>query len=146
MKKLLVGWFSYKCRDRFGRRPLQLTEWITLAQGLRAWERRAMPLLNYTVAFALQFRKCTESISHCRRVVRDCALGRLVSLFKLKIGWPAQRQSTSVTPGWLQSQLLRYKCLPICRRKEFQSKCNLESNLSFTSLMLLGKDKVSKCS
>jgi hypothetical protein len=32
-------------------------EGITLAEGLHDWGRQAIPLLNYTLAFALQLRK-----------------------------------------------------------------------------------------
>jgi hypothetical protein len=33
-------------------------------------EDEALPLLNYTLAFALQLRKSTENLSKCSRVVR----------------------------------------------------------------------------
>jgi hypothetical protein len=39
---------------------------ITSAEGLRDWGRRAVPLLNYTLAFALQLRKSTENLSQGR--------------------------------------------------------------------------------
>jgi hypothetical protein len=42
---------------------------ITLAEGLHDWGRQAEPLLNYTLAFALQLRKRTENLSPGRRVV-----------------------------------------------------------------------------
>jgi hypothetical protein len=50
---------------------------ITLAEGLHDWGRRAVLLLNYTLSFALQLRKSTESISQCSRVVGDYSLRRL---------------------------------------------------------------------
>jgi hypothetical protein len=36
---------------------------ITSSEDLRDWGRRTVPLLNYTVAFALQLRKNTENLS-----------------------------------------------------------------------------------
>jgi hypothetical protein len=42
---------------------------ITLAEGLRDWGWRAVSLLNYTLAFALQLRKSTENLSQGGRVV-----------------------------------------------------------------------------
>jgi hypothetical protein len=36
---------------------------ITSAEGLHDWGRRAVPLLNYTLALALQLRKSTENLS-----------------------------------------------------------------------------------
>jgi hypothetical protein len=50
---------------------------ITSAEGLHDWGRRAVPLLNYTLAFALQLRKRTENLSQCSRVVGDYSLRRL---------------------------------------------------------------------
>jgi hypothetical protein len=49
---------------------------ITLAEGLHDWGRRAVPLLNYTLAFALQLRKITENLSQGSRVVGDYSLRR----------------------------------------------------------------------
>jgi hypothetical protein len=87
---------------------------ITSAEGLHDWRRRAVPLLNNTLAFALQLRKSTENLSQGSRVVGDCSLRRLDSLFRDSLGWPAERQSTSVTRRRLQSALGRHKCLPSC--------------------------------
>jgi hypothetical protein len=42
---------------------------ITSAEGLHDFGRRAVPLLNYTLAFALQLRKSTENLSQSSRVV-----------------------------------------------------------------------------
>jgi hypothetical protein len=41
---------------------------ITLTEGLHDWERRAVALLNYTLAFALQRRKSMENLSQGSRV------------------------------------------------------------------------------
>jgi hypothetical protein len=47
---------------------------ITLAEGLHDWGRPTVPLLNYTLAFALQLRKSTENLSQNNRVVGDYSL------------------------------------------------------------------------
>jgi hypothetical protein len=49
-----------ECSNRFGWWPLRLGGEIFSAEGLHDWGRRAVPLLNYTLAFALQLRKSTE--------------------------------------------------------------------------------------
>jgi hypothetical protein len=94
---------------------------ITSAEGLHDWGRRAVPLFNYTLAFALQLRKIMEYLSQCCRVVGDYSLRRLGRLFFFmdSLGWPAEHQSTSVTRGGLQSALGRHKCLPSCRTTGF---------------------------
>jgi hypothetical protein len=50
---------------------------ITSAEGLHDWGRRAVPLLNYTLEFALELRKSTENLSQGTRVVGDHSLRRL---------------------------------------------------------------------
>jgi hypothetical protein len=50
---------------------------ITSAEGLHDWRRRAVPLLNYTLTFALQLTKSMENLSHDSRVVRHYSLRRL---------------------------------------------------------------------
>jgi hypothetical protein len=57
-------------------------EGATLAEGLHDWGRHAVPLLIYTLAFALQPRKSTENLSQFRRVVGEYSLRRLVRLFR----------------------------------------------------------------
>jgi hypothetical protein len=42
---------------------------ITLAEGFHDWGRLTVPLLDYTLAFALQLRKSTENLSQGRVVV-----------------------------------------------------------------------------
>jgi hypothetical protein len=71
----------------------------TLTEGLHDWGRRAVTLLNYNLAFALQLRKSTENPSQGSRVVGDNSLGRLGGLFRDSLGWPAEHQSTSFTRG-----------------------------------------------
>jgi hypothetical protein len=46
---------------------------ITSAEGLHDWGRRAVPLLNYTLAFALQLRKNTENLIQGSLAVADYA-------------------------------------------------------------------------
>jgi hypothetical protein len=41
-----------------------------LAEGLHNWGRQAVPLLNYTLVFALQLRKITQHLSHGSQVVK----------------------------------------------------------------------------
>jgi hypothetical protein len=38
----------------------------TLAEGLHDWERRALPLLNYTLEYTLQRSKYMEHLSEVR--------------------------------------------------------------------------------
>jgi hypothetical protein len=69
--------------DHFGRRP----PWVG---------RRAVPLLNYTLAFALQLRKSTENLSRCSRL----ATGLLVAPTWLSFeGQPRLACCTSVHLG-----------------------------------------------
>jgi hypothetical protein len=49
---------------------------ITSAEVLHDWGRRAVPLLNYTLAFSLQLRRSTENLSHGTRVFGDYTLRR----------------------------------------------------------------------
>jgi hypothetical protein len=86
-------------------------------------------LLNDTLAFALQLRKSTENLSQGNRVVGHYSLRRLGRRFRDSLDWPAERRSTSVTRGWLQSALGRHKCLPSCRNKGFRASANFESKL-----------------
>jgi hypothetical protein len=44
---------------------------ITSAEGLHDWGRRGVPLLNYTVAFTIQPRKSSETLSQGSLVVGD---------------------------------------------------------------------------
>jgi hypothetical protein len=72
---------------------------ITSAEGLNDWRGRAVPLLKYILAFALELRESTENLSQGRRIVGDYWLRRLGRLFRDSLGWPAEHQSTSVTRG-----------------------------------------------
>jgi hypothetical protein len=85
--------------DRFGWMPLLLGGTIILAEGLRDWGRRAMPLFSYTLAFALQQRKSTENLSQVSRL--PLGISR----------WPAERHFSSVACGWRQPALGWYKRL-----------------------------------
>jgi hypothetical protein len=49
---------------------------VTSSEGLRDWGRRAVPLLNYTLAFALKPKKSPENLSQRGRVVGDYLLRR----------------------------------------------------------------------
>jgi hypothetical protein len=50
-----------------------------------------VPLLNYTLVFALQLRKSTENLSQGNRVVRHYSLRRLNCLFSGSLDCPAER-------------------------------------------------------
>jgi hypothetical protein len=112
----------------------RLCDWggggITSAKSLCDWGRRAVPILNSTLAFALQLRKSTENLGQGSRVVGEYSLRQPGRLFMDSLGWATDRQSTSVTRGWLQSALGQHKCLPICRTKGFPTSANFESKLS----------------
>jgi hypothetical protein len=119
---------------------------INLAEDLHDWGRRAVPLLNYTLAFAFQLRKSTENLRHGSRVVGDCSLRQIGRFFRDSLDWPAERQSSSVTRGWLQSALGRQKCLPRCRAKGFPASANFESKLSVSALIWSVKNGIPKSS
>jgi hypothetical protein len=119
---------------------------ITSAEGLNDWGKRAVPLLNYTLAFTLQLRKSTENLSQGSRVVGDYSLCRLGWLLMDSLGWSAEYQSTSVTRGWLQSALGRHRCLPSCRTKGFPASANFESKLLVSALMWSAKNGIPKSS
>jgi hypothetical protein len=108
---------------------------ITWAEGLHDWGRRAVPIFNYTLAFASQLRKSTENVSQGCRVVGDYSLRRLGWIFMDSLGWSDEHQSASVTRGWFQSALGQHRCLPSCRNKGFCPSANFESKLSVSALM-----------
>jgi hypothetical protein len=149
-KRILVGWLSggwtQKCLDRFGWWPLRLRGEITSAEGLHDWGRRAVLLLNYTLAFSLQLRKSTENLSQGSRVVGDCSLRCPSRPFRDSLGWPAEHQTTLVTRGWLQSALGRHRCFPSCQTKGFPASANFESKLSVSALMWSAKNGIPKSS
>jgi hypothetical protein len=51
---------------------------IALADGHHDWARHAVPLLNYTLAYALQLRKITETLSQSSRTIRRADFGGLL--------------------------------------------------------------------
>jgi hypothetical protein len=93
---------------------------ITSAEGLHDWGRRAVTLLNYTLAFALKLRKSTENLSQGSRVVGDYSLRRLGWLLMDSLGWSAEHQSASVTRGWLD---LAPTALGLHTRGDSQRRC-----------------------
>jgi hypothetical protein len=146
----LIGWLSgswiLKCWDRVRWWPLRLRGEITSAEGLHDRWRRAVPLLNCTLAFVLQLWESTENLGQGSRVVGNYSVRRLGRLFRDSLIWPAEHQSTSVTRGWLQSALGRHRCLPSCRTKGFPASANFESKLSVSVLMWSAKNGIPKSS
>jgi hypothetical protein len=118
---------------------------ITLAEGLRDWGRRAVPLLNCTLALALQPRKSTENTSQCSRIVGKSLLRRLGCLLRDSLCWPAGLQVTTVSHG-LQSALGWRKSLSSCRTKGFPASANFESKLSASALLWSAKNGITKSS
>jgi hypothetical protein len=126
----MSGSWTQKGWDRFGRWPLQL--WggkIILAEGIHDCGGRAMPLLNCTLAFALQLRKSTENFSQCSWIVSTLLVPTWPSFWD-SLCWPAEHQCTLVTHGWLQSALAlgRHKCLPSFWTKGFPHQLTLSQN------------------
>jgi hypothetical protein len=74
-------------------------EEIILAEAIHDYGSRDVPLLNYTLTFALKQKKITENLSQGSRVFRHYSLRRFGRLFRDSLGWPAKQQSTSVTCG-----------------------------------------------
>jgi hypothetical protein len=72
---------------------------ITSVEGLHDCGGRAVPLLNYTLAFALQLRKSTESLSQGSRVVANYSLRRRGCLFMDSLGWPAEHSPPRLPVG-----------------------------------------------
>jgi hypothetical protein len=132
VKRISVGWLSgswtQKCWDRFGWWPLRL--------GHFDWRP---PWLGKAGC-------APENLSQESRVVGDYSLRRLHRLFMDSLGWPAERQSTSVTRGWLRSAVCRHKCLPSCRTKGFPASSNFESKLSVSALVWSAKNGFPKSS
>jgi hypothetical protein len=91
VKRILVGWLSggwtQRCWDRFDWWPPRFRGIITSSEGLHNWGRQAVPLLSYTLAFALQLRKSTENLSQGSRVVGYCSLRRLGCIFMDSLDW-----------------------------------------------------------
>jgi hypothetical protein len=116
---------------------------ITLTEGLHDWGRRAVPLLNYILAFALQLRKSTENLRQESRLNIRCAdlavfLGTasagLLNIIHLCYTWV------------IQSALGRHKCLLSYRTKGFPASASFESQLSVSALMWSAKNVIPKSS
>jgi hypothetical protein len=136
-KRILVGWMSGSWT--------QVDE-IDLPEsfydlGESFWLKASMtggggpcPFYNYTLAFALQPRKSTENLSQDSRLVLSWSLRRIGRLFRGSLGWPAERQPSSVTRVWLKPALGWHKCLPSCRTEGFPASANFQFQaLSVTS-------------
>jgi hypothetical protein len=107
-----------------------------VAEGLHDWWRQAMPLLNYTLAYALQLRKSTENLSQGSRA----ATGLLVALTWLSFeGRPRLVCCTSVHLGY-PGDFSRHKCPPSCRTKGFTASANFESKLSVRCSHVIGEE------
>jgi hypothetical protein len=65
-----------------------------------------VPLLNFTLPFALLLRKSVENLIRVNRVVRLLVAPTWLSSAN-RLGWPPEQQFTSVTSGVLQSALGR---------------------------------------
>jgi hypothetical protein len=94
--------------------------WIAIADGLcdlgeirfgrtpPSLGKAGVPLLNYTLAFALQLRKSTENLSQGSRVVGDYSLRRVGRLFRDSLGWscfPAQTLVFIPTAAYVRRRL-----------------------------------------
>jgi hypothetical protein len=135
----MSGSWTQKGWDRFGWWSLRLGgRGVILVEGHHDWGGRAVPLLNYTLAFALQLRKSTENLRLGSRAVRHHSC-RISCLFRGSLDWPAEHQSSSVARGWLKLTLGRHKYLPSCRTKGFPASANFESKLSDGALMWSAK-------
>jgi hypothetical protein len=72
---------------------------ITLAEIPHDWERQAVLLLNYNLAFAFKLRKSTTNLSEGNRVVGDYSLRQLGCLFRDSIGWPVSISTPRLLVG-----------------------------------------------
>jgi hypothetical protein len=106
---------------------------ITLVEGLHEWGMRAVPLLNYTLAFALHLRKSMKNLSRGSRVFRNYSLRRLGCLLRDSLGWHAELHFITVTLGELQSALGQHECLSSSRNKGFPASANFESKPSVSA-------------
>jgi hypothetical protein len=71
---------------------------ITSAESPHNWVRRVVPLLNYAMAFILQLRKSTESLSQGSRVADFAVFLGTASADLLSISSPRLPVGTSVSP------------------------------------------------
>lgn len=89
---------------------------VILTEHLMNRGRRDMSVLNYTLRFAWQLGKSTESVSGTAPLRRHgCPL-------KSSLDWPAEHQSSSVTRGWLQTA-------PKSPTTRFPASTKFETNL-----------------
>jgi hypothetical protein len=72
---------------------------ISLAEDLHDWGRRAVPVLDYTLAFSLQLRKNTGNLTQGSRVAKRLHVTPTWLSSRDSLGWPAARQFTSITRG-----------------------------------------------
>jgi hypothetical protein len=113
---------------------------IASAEGFCDWRRGhnfdwRPPWLGETgralLVFVLQLRKSTDNLSWGSRIVLDtnpCV--DLAAWIEGSLYWLAEHQSSSVSRGWLRTDLDMHRCLPSCRTKGFPSSANFESKFS----------------
>jgi hypothetical protein len=110
--------------DRFGWWPLRFWCGIILAEGLHDWGRWAVLILNCTLAFALQLRKSTASLSGQPGSWTSLVVSTWPPLYCLD--WPTEYRSSLGSRWWLQLALRRHKCLPIWGTEGFPTSAYYE--------------------
>jgi hypothetical protein len=149
IERIFVRWLSeswkQKCCGRFCWRPLRFG-----GGGRFGWRppwlgRRAVLLLNYILAFALQLRKITENLSQGSPVVTGLFFANLADFWRTASAGLLHVSSPQF-PGGLLSALGRHKCLPGCRSKGFPPSAKFELKPSVSALMRSARNGIPKSS
>jgi hypothetical protein len=132
IKRISVGWYFWELNPE-----VLVSLWLNASAIWRGggslrlrppWlEKRAVPLLNYTLAFALQLRKSTD-LSQGSRVPPGLPVAPTLAIFSRTASAGLLHVNPPRLPGGLQSALGRHRCLPRCRTKGFPASANWSRN------------------
>jgi hypothetical protein len=108
----------------------------TLVEVLGGCGRWAVPLLNHTLAFALQLRRSAENLSQG---------SRLRCLLRDSLGWPREHQFTSVARGYFSQPSVGRSAFKVVGLKGSPHQLALSRN-SVNALMWSAKNGITKSS
>jgi hypothetical protein len=119
---------------------------ITSAECLHDWGRRAVPLFDYTLAFALQLRKSTENLSQGSRVVGDYSLRRLGRLLGTASAGLLSISAPWFPVGDFSQPLVGASVFQVAELRGSPHQLTFESKLSVSALMWSVKNGIPRYS